>query len=290
MKVTETALMVEWHEGRSVGICHIPEQPRPTGVIFVSGTPQTRVGAHRQFTLFARFLAANGYPALRFDRAGFGDSQGSALELAEPAIDIMASIDVLLEQCPNVADVVLVGLCDGASATILHGFDHPKASAFILINPWVHTQTARAKANIRHHYPQRARQAATWSYFAKHPLWGIKAFASFVAQLITTVGWQHRDMTPAFIDRIADKLASNKKPRLIILSEDDPTAREFIDLMSRKGVKENTGENNRKATLRLAGTDHTFTGKAAEEKLWKLTIEWLDQLSLGGEPSSEGSS
>ena len=42
------------------------------------GGPQYRVGSHRQFTLMARAFAAAGYPVLRFDYRGIGDSEGES--------------------------------------------------------------------------------------------------------------------------------------------------------------------------------------------------------------------
>ena len=58
-----------------VGMVH-PAAAR-LGVVIVVGGPQYRVGSHRQFVLMARDLAREGYPVLRFDYRGMGDSDGA---------------------------------------------------------------------------------------------------------------------------------------------------------------------------------------------------------------------
>jgi len=64
---------------RLVGILHAPaERARDIGVLVVVGGPQYRVGSHRQFVRMARDFAAAGYPVLRFDHRGIGDSDGAA--------------------------------------------------------------------------------------------------------------------------------------------------------------------------------------------------------------------
>ena len=77
-----------WHEmpvvfdcegSRLVGIAALPARPAATGVLIIVGGPQYRAGSHRQFTLLARHLADAGYPTMRFDYRGMGDSAGRML-------------------------------------------------------------------------------------------------------------------------------------------------------------------------------------------------------------------
>ncbi len=76
MNYTETALRFTCADEYLFGILACPERPSDTGVVIVVGGPQTRVGSHRQFVLLSRALAAAGYPVLRFDVRGMGDSSG----------------------------------------------------------------------------------------------------------------------------------------------------------------------------------------------------------------------
>ena len=74
------------------GILSQPEQASDTTVIVVVGGPQYRVGSHRQFLQLARHLARQGYPVLRFDGRGMGDSSGLLRSFEEIDDDIGAAI------------------------------------------------------------------------------------------------------------------------------------------------------------------------------------------------------
>ena len=62
---------------RLVGILALPDAPADSAVLITVGGPQYRVGSHRQFTLLARELAAQGIASLRFDYTGMGDAQAT---------------------------------------------------------------------------------------------------------------------------------------------------------------------------------------------------------------------
>ena len=47
-----------------------------TGLLLVTGGSQTRIGSHRMYERLAKALAELGYPCLRYDRRGVGDSGG----------------------------------------------------------------------------------------------------------------------------------------------------------------------------------------------------------------------
>ena len=114
-------------------------------VIVVAGGPQYRAGAHRQFVALARRLAAEGFPVLRFDLRGMGDSSGEYLGYHHSAPDIRAAIDELQRQQPAVREVMLFGECESASGILFYAYQrlaHPARSA--LANPWV--RTARGPA------------------------------------------------------------------------------------------------------------------------------------------------
>jgi len=75
-----------------------------------------RVGANRLHVTTARWLAARGYCAVRFDLSGIGDSvpRTDALPLMEGAVaDVREALDHL-EASRGVREVVLVGMCSGA--------------------------------------------------------------------------------------------------------------------------------------------------------------------------------
>ena len=63
-----------------------------TGLLIVSGGNEVRAGAWNGQAQFAARIAAAGFPVLRFDRRGCGDSEGPNGEFRASAPDIAAAL------------------------------------------------------------------------------------------------------------------------------------------------------------------------------------------------------
>jgi len=87
---SERPLLFDCEGERLVGMLALPEKPSRVAVIVVVGGPQYRAGAHRQFVQLSRRLAEAGFPALRFDYRGMGDSSGMPRTFEECGPDIAA--------------------------------------------------------------------------------------------------------------------------------------------------------------------------------------------------------
>jgi pimeloyl-ACP methyl ester carboxylesterase len=96
-----------------------PAQPRSVGVVLVHGWSGYRSGPHGVLTCLGRELAAAGYPTLRFDFRGRGESGGDGLEstLVTMADDLVAASAWLATRC-GVERLVYLGLCSGGNVTI----------------------------------------------------------------------------------------------------------------------------------------------------------------------------
>ena len=164
MNLTEHAMSFACAGEDLLGIVTTPEQPRSTGVLVLVGGPQYRVGSHRQFLLLARALAKAGYPVMRFDYRGMGDSTGDLRNFEAVNDEITAAIDAFRQQCPIVVKVVLWGLCDAASSSLLYwdATQDARIGGFVLLNPWVRSETTLARAHIKHYYGQRLLEADFW--------------------------------------------------------------------------------------------------------------------------------
>ena len=135
----------------------------PTGVVFVTGGTQIRIGSHRLFERLAAALSARGIPCFRYDRRGVGDSGGADPGWRGSSPDLAAAASTFRRECPGVERVIGIGLCDGATALALFGagagFD-----AAILLNPWlVEAEPGQpAPAAIRYHYQEQLRSRQGW--------------------------------------------------------------------------------------------------------------------------------
>ena len=153
-------------QARMVGILSLPAAPGPRGILIVTGGPQYRIGSHRQFVLLARALAAQGWPVLRFDLRGMGDSEGSTRDYRAAGPDIAGALAQFFDAVPTLREVALWGLCDGATAAACHAPRDARINALILLNPWVRSSAGLARATWRHYYLPRLLQGAFWRKLA----------------------------------------------------------------------------------------------------------------------------
>src|SRR5690606_38195134 len=157
--------LLEFGAGRCLlGVLTRPVEAerQPIGVVIVVGGPQSRVGSHRQFVLLARALAASGYPCLRFDYTGMGDSPGSLPDFESAGGDIRAACDALLEAESQCRGVALWGLCDGATAALFHAQADDRVCAVLAANPWARSESTRSAALVQSHYRSRLCSPEFW--------------------------------------------------------------------------------------------------------------------------------
>jgi exosortase A-associated hydrolase 1 len=132
----EEALAFACQGEQLVGVVSLPAAPASgalgdLALLVVVGGPQVRAGSHRQFTQLCRAVAEAGVPALRFDVRGMGDSTGPLRSFEHIGDDISAALDALQARLPGVRRVVLWGLCDGASAALMHVHSHRDARVWL---------------------------------------------------------------------------------------------------------------------------------------------------------------
>lgn len=98
-----------------MGILSMPDRPRPGAMpVLIPNTGlEHRVGPNRLHVHLCRALADEGFPALRLDMSGMGDSGAPAGAGANATSDLMAAMDALQARGLGTRFLV-VGLCSGA--------------------------------------------------------------------------------------------------------------------------------------------------------------------------------
>ena len=109
--------------------------PGATALLIVSGGNEIRSGAHAGMAGLAARIADHGYPVLRYDRRGIGESTGRNDGFLASAADIAAAA-AFLRQEQQARKIVAFGNCDAATALALFGPD-AGIDGYILANPWV---------------------------------------------------------------------------------------------------------------------------------------------------------
>ncbi len=267
--------------GQSANISNSAHAASQTAVVIIVGGPQYRVGSHRQFVLTARHLAAQGYPVLRFDYRGMGDSAGDTGHFERVSADVGAAIDALLRVHAPTKRVVLWGLCDGASAALLycHETRDPRVAGLVLLNPWVRSVATEAVTRVKHYYLQRLRSGQFWG-----KLLSGKVAASALSELLGSLRIMLKGQGPApaaksepktFQERMAAAWREFNKPLLLVLSGSDQTAREFEEVCATQAEWRGALERASVTRYDAGMADHTFSSTAHRVELDARTATWL---------------
>ena len=303
MNVTETALQIDCAGDTLVGVVSQPAGNRVVnslGMVVVVGGPQYRVGSHRQFVLLAWRLAEAGFPVLRFDYRGMGDSEGVPRDFEAVQDDIAAAVRALQQACPGVTRIVLLGLCDGASAALMYvgpvnqsatmDLVDARVVGLCLLNPWVRSQATLARTHLKHHYTQRLGQADFWRKLASGGFdWrrSVQELLGNLRHMATSGRWAGHShgmdaagpVRVSFQQHMASAFQAFPGQILLVLSGNDYTAKEFLDCATSdpqwRGALQRPGLQR----LDLPTADHTFSAGAWRTEVEQSILQWITQLS-----------
>lgn len=274
----EQALVIGTQNADMLGMLTLPDGTAPSvGVIVVNGGAQYRVGAHRLFVKLARHLACQGHAVLRFDLPGQGDSLGDAVGFQQAAPHIGAAINAMLSAQPGVQYIVLLGLCDGASASLLylHETSDPRVSGLVLLNPWVHTEASSARTQVKHYYRQRVLMPDFWQKLLAGGV-GLGAIRDLLGTMTRSRKGQRRD-DGDFQARMAQAWRRFPGAILLLISDKDLTGQEFIQNAMEAPTWDGALQHPGLAHYVLQQADHTFSPSAATRDLNALIGLWLQK-------------
>lgn len=281
MRVREQAIQMIGPEADMLGIVSLPPEDvatKHTAVVIVVGGAQYRVGSHRQFLQLARRLAAQGYPALRFDLPGMGDSPGDLQPFEATSDHIGLAIDAVEQHCPGVHQVVLWGLCDGASASVLYSRNtqDPRVVGLALLNPWVRSEASHARVRVKHYYRQRLLDPSFWRKLLGGQV-GWQAFRDLGQNL--SVMRRNAPTQLGFQDAMAEGWKTFPGAILLLLSECDLVAKEFKELAQSDARWAGSLERSRLFQQLIEGADHTCSTTTASRQMESFVLSWLSQIN-----------
>ena len=229
----------------------LDDAPGTSGLLLVSGGNEIRAGAFSGQAQLAARIAAAGFPVLRFDRRGIGDSTGENRGFRESGADIAAALTAFRHECPTLRRVVGFGNCDAASALMLGaglGCD-----ALVLANPWTieHDDGAPPPAAIRERYAAKLRDPKELVRLATGKV-SLRKLAGGISRALRPTA------PPTSLARdMADGLARFAGPVEILLAERDRTAQAFSG----------TWDGADPRLVKCPGATHAFAESEAREWL-----------------------
>lgn len=144
-----------------------PAGERPTVLLLNAGVVH-HIGPHRQSVAIARRLAAEGFPVMRFDLAGLGESEPrrDALPFEAGAVsDVKEAMDHL-EKTRGASRFVLMGLCSGADTSFLTACEDARVVGAVLIDGYAYPTPEFHARRVLH----RARRVRSWRAVAARRL------------------------------------------------------------------------------------------------------------------------
>lgn len=284
MKVAERAFFFDCLGNRLLGVATLPEIASDIGVLIIVGGPQYRIGSHRQFVQLARALAQAGYPVLRFDVRGMGDSAGTGGHFDAIGEDIACALSAFENEVPSATRFVLWGLCDGASAALMYmeQTSDPRIAGLALLNPWVRSEVSLARTQVKHYYSRRLVQADFWRKLsqgqvgavAMRDLWGNMRSALRGDPKLQERG-SPVPATRPYRQRMAAGWKRFSGRILLILSDNDLTAKEFLDVVAVDPAWQGALSTSHMQRQNLLGADHTLSASSSRTQAEALTLEWL---------------
>ena len=269
---TGQPITFECGEQRLSGFVHRGSASATRGVVIVvAGGPQYRAGAHRQFVQLARKLAGQGWPTLRFDLRGMGDSTGSYVGFEHSETDIRAAIDALQVQQPQLKQMVLIGECESASGILFYAWRDDRVQGAVLVNPWVRTDEGRAQVIVKDYYLDRLRQPEFWSKLRQGRFDVLASLKSLVrvgrdylrgrllfARSRADAGEGDIAALP-LPQRTAAGLGRFRGQALLLMSGHDYIAREFEEVTSASRAWDGLLDRPNVQRVDIEGADHTFS-------------------------------
>jgi pimeloyl-ACP methyl ester carboxylesterase len=243
----------------------------------------------------ARELARRGYPALRFDFAGIGDSPAPAEALPFPQSATRDTIQAmnLLERSLGVRRFILLGLCSGAEIALRTAVVDPRVRAAMLINGMFGIEQVRSRghaggveASSRTQMRYYKKKLRNWRSVAR--LFTLK---SNYRKIVNTL-WQsfRRTKTPAdradpasnipiaglgpILERLSQGVA------LCVVCAEGSSAYDILQATVGPYLERLCREHAGLRVEMLRDIDHVFTPLWTQDLLGDLVLEWLESVPL----------
>ena len=248
--------------------CEIPSgQTRRIGVIFVHAADGNRLGPHRMFVEYANCYNSLGYPTLRFDLSGCGDSTGKASQngITTEVFDTTEAVKFFMARA-NLEKVVLFGISRGARVcySVMEQHSLPLGGMILLSTPTSSNKAAINSLRVRlKEYFHKLRDPKS----LRKLLSGRANVRQIWRTLTTAVQLRNR------YAQSERKFFATKCPVLFIYGGQDPMARESSQYYTIKCSENSTPYD----CHFVADANHSFFHYKWKEEILDVSKQWLQK-------------
>jgi pimeloyl-ACP methyl ester carboxylesterase len=252
------------------------------GVAILTAGVTHRVGPHRLHVSLARALSRRGFPTLRFDLSGVGESEtASDQDSYEVRTDreVGAALDVLGART-RADRFVLGGLCSGSDNSLRAALREPRVVGVVLLEGYAF----RSRGYLLDYYSRRLVRPETWRRLvhgrvsvrqALAGLAGIRLGRAEPADELDDAARFWRMPPPARIVADLRALASRGTEILFVYTRDSPAEYNFRRIIRPELHSEPLRGRVEVKTFR--DTDHTFSPLALRSQLIELVTGWAER-------------
>jgi pimeloyl-ACP methyl ester carboxylesterase len=252
------------------------------GVAILSAGVTHRVGPHRLHVSLARTLARQGFPTLRFDLSGVGESEYATNQ--EPYDirtdrEVGAALDVLAART-GADRFVLLGLCSGADNSLRVALRDPRVAGAVLIEGY----GFRSPGYLLDYYSRRLIRPETWRRLI-HGRLSLRKVAARISG--TRRGRTARAPAPDDAARFwrmppRDRIVSDLRELgrrgtelLLVYSRDSPAEFNFRRIV--KPELRSSALHGRVEVKTFRESDHTFSRQGLRSQLIELVANWVER-------------
>jgi len=250
--------------------CAIPAgEAKKVGILFVHAAGGNRLGPHRMFVELARGFNLLGYPVLRFDLSGCGDSEGdiSRGDMGEEIADVAEAVRFFAGRA-KLESVILFGISRGSRVCYgaMEQGGLPLAGMILLSIPMSSRAAAikSFKGYLKEYILKLRDRKRIWKLLSGKADWvEIRRTLAIALQLKDRYG------------RIEKKRLVSKCPILFVYGGGDPIAAEASRYYSSK-CRENELSYDCHV---IPDANHSFFHYKWTEEIFGLSKKWLERIS-----------
>ena len=251
--------------------------PRKQGVVILNAGVLHRVGPNRMHVLLARSLAAVGFPVLRFDFSGIGDSarrSGNEPFSRTVTREATEALD-LLTRSHGVSEFLVLGICSGAD----HGLQVARQDSRVVGAALIDGYNLPSLLLLLHFYRGKLLNPRSWVRFlvGRSLTWGLLRTLTVDGGAARASLAEAEAVLPSRAEFVSQTLSLAERAKLLLVyTGQSPAHYNYRTLLQRKLARSPFSHHVRVKLMN--DSDHVFTLGRNQSRLVDLVRTWAEDV------------